>query len=71
MKSWDTLPNLIVNRHQTYPIYVLLFNIASRKIAWVLISTIFLIVSGLPVEASVKPPSAIRDKAVFKVPVGW
>ena len=71
MKSWDTLPDLIVNRRQTYPTCVLLFIIASKKIAWVLIPTIFLIVSGLPVEASVKPPSVIRGKAVFEVPPGW
>jgi len=70
MKSWDTLPDLIVNRRQTYPTCVLLFVIASKKIAWMLISS-FLIVSGLPGEASVKPPPAIRDKAVFTVPAGW
>jgi hypothetical protein len=36
-----------------------------------LISTISMIALELPVEASVKPLSLIRAKAVFKVPAGW
>jgi hypothetical protein len=65
------LPDLFVNRRQTFHDFVLLFNIASRKIAWVLIAMIFLVAPGLPVEASVKHPSVIRAKAVFKAPEGW